>query len=209
MLAAMKDSMASHRWISTRLALLCSALLLTSACGDDDGTAEGGSGSSDTGTGSGSTTMSPTTMPSTMTDSMGTNSGTGSTSSDDTTTTTPADSSGTAGSSGGSSESGGSSSGDPEDPAYPPCMPDAEPVCPEPYDGCYDFVGPDFSVCTQTCMDAEDCPQPATGDAVAACGGPMMNQCVLDCSGDATCPDGMECVPVGGGGMILRCAWPA
>lgn len=193
-----------------RLALILGLSLVLPACGDDSSTAEGGSGSSDTGGSEGSTTVAPTTSPTaTMTDSMGTNSGTGSTTSDDTTTTGTVDSSGTTNATTGpATDSGsGSSSGGMEEPAYPPCM-NMDPPCPDPYDHCYGFVGPMFSVCSQMCVDDAECPQPASGDAPAVCAGPGGDECVLDCGGGETCPDGMECVQVGAGGMIARCAWP-
>ena len=55
------------------------------------------------------------------------------------------------------------------------------------------------------CVDVCDClPPPATGTAVVTCtailedGG---NGCALDCSGGATCPDGMQC-------LGSTCFWP-
>ena len=45
--------------------------------------------------------------------------------------------------------------------------------------------------------------------AVAVCGGPDQDRCELDCSEDAICPDDMECIGVGPGGMFMRCAYPA
>ncbi len=81
-----------------------------------------------------------------------------------------------------------------------------DPVCPPPYDMCYDFA-PGYSVCTSPCMDDTDCPVPATGDATVVCAGPVGDQCLLDCSGGETCPDGMDCVDVAGG-MFVRCLWP-
>ena len=103
--------------------------------------------------------------------------------------------------------SGSSSSSGGGEASYPACQPDADPVCPEPYTGCYDFVIT-HSACTVECVDPDDCPEPNGGTAVAVCGGPMMDACVLDCGGDATCPDGMECVAVDPGMTILRCLWP-
>lgn len=48
-----------------------------------------------------------------------------------------------------------------------------------------------------TCVDATGCPPaPATGDAVVACldvTGTGSPNCVLDCSGGQTCPDGLAC----------------
>ena len=183
--------------------------LLATACGDDGPVADGGSGTEGTTGTTGATTMPTTTTPATtepMTSGMTT------VGPDDTSTTAPADSSG--GSSEGSTSGstgpaeGSSSSGAPMDPAYPPCTPDADPVCPDPYDHCYSGLmpGSGHSVCSVMCMDDAECPLPDGGDAVAACAGPMMNECVLDCGGGATCPDGMECVEIVMG--IERCAWP-
>lgn len=104
------------------------------------------------------------------------------------------------------STSGSSSSGG-EEPLYPPCMLDEDPVCPRPYEDCYDFLEPDYTVCTQPCDQDEDCPVPASGDATAMCAGQGGNQCLLDCSDDATCPDGMECQQIAG--MFFRCLWPS
>jgi hypothetical protein len=180
--------------------------LFVGACGDDGATAEGGSGSS---SGTDGTTMPNTTMPNTtMPNTTEGMTSTSSTTADDTTSTGMVDSSGSGSSGSGSGES--SSSGDPPgDPAYPPCMPDADPVCPEPYDHCYgSLAGSGLSVCSLMCMEAGDCPAPETGNAVAVCAGPMFDECLLDCADDATCPDGMECVDVAGIGMFFRCAWP-
>ena len=107
-----------------------------------------------------------------------------------------------------SPESSSSSDTGDEGPLYPPCMLDDDPVCPLPYEECYDFLAPDYTVCTLPCEQNADCPQPATGDAQAICAGQSQDQCVLDCSDGAACPDGMECQEVGGGGMFERCLWP-
>ena len=189
------------------LTLILGLGLLASGCGDDGTPADGGSGSSSgtEGTTSG-TTMQPTTMQPT-TEAM--TSAATSTGPDDTSTTASVDSSGTAGSSSGSSGPAESSSGmPPEDPAYPPCSFDADPVCADPYDHCYTGLmqGSGHSVCSVMCMDDAECPLPDSGDAIAACAGPMMNECVLDCGGGAACPDGMDCVEIVMG--IERCAWP-
>jgi hypothetical protein len=99
-----------------------------------------------------------------------------------------------------------SSSGGPATGAYPPCTSD-DPPCPPPYDQCYDFLLPDFHVCSQTCVDDQDCPAPDGGTATAVCAGPDDDQCVLDCGGNARCPAGMSCEAVGGGN-VRRCVWP-
>jgi hypothetical protein len=117
----------------------------------------------------------------------------------------PDSSSGTTGevSSSSSSITGG------DEPLYPPCMLDEDPACPRPYDECYDFLEPDYTVCTLPCRQDDECPVPASGDAQPQCAGQTNDQCVLDCSGGATCPDGMECQQVGPGGMFERCLWPS
>lgn len=190
-----------------RLSWILGVGLVASACGDDGGVGGGSGSSSGTeGTTMGSTTMQPTTMQPT-TEAM--TSAATSTGPDE--TTAAVDSSGTVGESGSSGSTGpaatGSSSGEPpEDPAYPPCMPDADPVCPEPYDHCYEFFPEGFSACSQMCNDDAECPQPQSGDAPAVCAGINDDECVLDCADGATCPDGMDCVEVAAG--IERCAWP-
>lgn len=177
--------------LTTTLSLGCGD---DSPAGDDTGSETGGSSSSTTAM----TTAS--TMPMT---SDGTSTGPGESSGDS--TAGPGDST-TAGTSEGDSTTAGSSDSGGSDPLYPPCAPDMDPVCPEPYLACYDFA-PGYSACTSPCENAGDCPVPDTGDAEVVCAGMMMNQCLLDCSGGATCPDGMECVPVAGG-MFNRCLWP-
>jgi hypothetical protein len=83
-------------------------------------------------------------------------------------------------------------------------MLDADPVCPAPYDLCYDFIQ-NFTVCTSPCGDATDCATPATGDATVVCAGQGGDQCLLDCGNGETCPDGMECQSI----MAFdRCVWP-
>jgi hypothetical protein len=62
-------------------------------------------------------------------------------------------------------------------------------------------------VCSQTCVDDQDCPAPDGGTATAVCAGPDDDQCVLDCGGNARCPAGMSCEAVGGGN-VRRCVWP-
>jgi hypothetical protein len=181
---------------------------LLAGCPADDG--EGSGDTEDTSTGS--MTMSSTTM------AMSTSSSTSSSSSsttDDTTTTDETTMSMPDSSSSGESmtdtdtdtatDSASSSSSGGGDATYPACQPDADPVCPKPYTGCYDVVKT-HSACTVECEDPDACPEPNGGTAVPVCGGPMMDSCVLDCSGDATCPDGMECVEIVPE-TILRCLW--
>lgn len=116
----------------------------------------------------------------------------------------------TSGSSGpGESTSPGSSGSGGDEPLYPPCMLGENPECVAPYDQCYDSAAPEFTGCTLSCVDDGDCPQPVSGDVQATCGGQGNDECMLDCSGGATCPDGMECVATGPGGMSERCLWPS
>jgi len=62
------------------------------------------------------------------------------------------------------------------------------------------------NICSiEACEDECDCyAPPATGTAPVVCA-PILNDgvrgCVLDCAGDVTCPDGMEC-------MSGYCYWP-
>jgi hypothetical protein len=67
-------------------------------------------------------------------------------------------------------------------------------------------TAPDGGVCTGPCANVADCqPVPPTGTATASCSdvtGDMMPECTLNCSGGATCPDGMECFA----GFV--CIWP-
>lgn len=148
--------------------------------------------------------MGATTAPPGSTSNMTTDASSGSADTTMGATTAPAtDSGGTTESTAeGSSESTGGG-----EPSYPPCMPMSDPECPRPYMACYEFAGPDHSVCTAPCGDAGDCPDATSGDAEVVCAGQSGDQCLLDCSGGATCPDGMECVDVAGG-MFFRCAWP-
>jgi hypothetical protein len=185
------------------------AVLVIASCQEPNPEFDGaaaGSGSSSS-TGMISTTTATTAM---TTTGMG---GTSSTSLDpDTAGTTMPVGGSSSGSSGGSSsgpgettESGSSSSGG-EEGLYPPCMLDEDPVCDPPYEECYDAVA-GFTACTLPCTEDGDCPQPTTGDAPAVCAGAGNDQCVIDCAGGATCPDGMECQDAGPGGMFQRCLW--
>lgn len=181
------------------------ALSLAIACGDDGPATDGGSSDS-SGSGSGTTasTMTMTTA-STMTMSGG---GTSTGPADTTTDTTagPADSTSSGGTTEGAETTSGSSDSGGGEPLYPPCDFDMDPACSPPYMACYDFAM-GYSACTSPCENAGDCPVPTTGDAPVVCAGPMMDQCLLDCAGGETCPDGMDCVPVAGG-MFNRCLWP-
>ena len=68
------------------------------------------------------------------------------------------------------------------------------------------------SLCSiEACENECDCfAPPATGTAIVQCApvlGDGTKACVLNCAGDVTCPDGMECVDVVGG-AFHRCVWP-
>lgn len=188
----------------TSIGLLASALTLALACGpnaESDTGDESGSGSGSGSDSGATTTPNPTTTSTTNTSAM---SETGTTAPGDSTSTgnatTDADTS-----SGGNSES---SSGDPPPASYPPCE-NADPPCPEPYDQCFGGGGGGGGWCTFSCMDAGECPEPSSGDAVPVCEGPMGNDvCMLDCSDGATCPDGMDCQGFGPMGQFMRCTWP-
>ena len=95
--------------------------------------------------------------------------------------------------------------------------------------GAYEQCGPDFgdceegmscitimgtedthdAYCAPYCGDGEPCPEASNGmDGMCALGADQDNleYCALvGCSGDETCPDGMECVDLGGG---FVCLWP-
>lgn len=200
---------------TTKLGLVLGIAALGLACGDDTGeVGSGGSGSSGTGEAStgGATTMNG------MTSTPMTSNAEGDTTSADVSTSGPPGDTTADGSSGGSSgppgTEGSSSGGMPPGAAYPPCAPDSDPPCPEPYDQCVQLGGggggSQGNWCSIACMDDTECPAPDSGAAVPVCGGPPMQdtRCQLDCSmGD--CPDGMSCVGVGPGGAVMLCAWPA
>lgn len=175
--------------------------LAPAACGDDGGAvASGGSGSSGSGSG--------TTMPMPMTtEQQTTNSWTSAGSSTGDATVGPVDSSDSGTTSNDATAGSTGDTGEPE-PLYPPCDLEMEPACTKPYLECYEFAAPEFSACTSPCEVDEDCAQPLTGDAPAVCAGQDFDQCVLECAGGQTCPDGMECVSIADG-MFNRCLWPA
>jgi hypothetical protein len=189
------------------------------ACGpseSNDGGGSSGSGSESTGTTAPTTsattsTLSDTqgTMSASMSDTTTMTTTTATTT--DTTETTVADSSGTSGggsSGGGSSGSDSGSTGGAGNGVYDPCAAN-DPQCPEGT-MCQQVAQGDYNFCTIPCDTEDDCPAPSSGDAPVNCGAPPMQQtrCQLACTMGETCPDGMECVEVGGGAFAL-CAWPA
>ncbi len=113
---------------------------------------------------------------------------------------------GTTGSSS-SSTSTGSCEQPPTD--YDDCLNSGNGVCDEPNSSCLldDVAMPTHGTCTALdCVDDCDCPAaPATGTAESVCGeilGDGGSACFLDCSGAATCPDGMNCI------ANTLCMWP-
>jgi hypothetical protein len=91
------------------------------------------------------------------------------------------------------------------DATYPACDPMATPPCPPDESDCVQVQG--GSWCAKNCDgDASVCPPPTSGTATVECAGPGGNQCALDCSANAACPDGMDCRHLTG--TVYRCIWP-
>lgn len=91
---------------------------------------------------------------------------------------------------------GGSSGGGMGGQTYDPCMGDMD--C-DMGTTCNMFLG----YCSIDCMgDDNNCPDPATGNITPTCSG-MSDNCLLPCGNGDTCPDGMSCQMVGGGGFQL------
>jgi hypothetical protein len=96
------------------------------------------------------------------------------------------------------------------DDTYPWCSPFNFNACPDEdwrlrfYD-CLDRIEPSGCACDLPCMDAGDCPVPATGTAVVQCEDTVLEvgSCMLSCAGGETCPDGMTCSDVVSG----ECVW--
>jgi len=119
--------------------------------------------------------------------------------------------------SGDDSSTGTSTGLDPAEPSdHPPCNDNGE--CTEPYI-CYDILLPDYSLCTETCVD--HCPFIADGIPMSCSWIPLAfgrpPQCVVDCRDDDDCPTGMSCqsvdIPVVEGWWeeafdVNRCLWP-
>ncbi len=108
----------------------------------------------------------------------------------------------------GTTEVGSSGATDPTtggggDPTYPACDAPTPTTCPPGFDECVPVQGGGW--CTVHCEDASTCPVPGSGSAEVVCAGPSGNQCALDCSGGASCPDGMGCTHLQG--TIYRCIW--
>lgn len=198
---------------SVRHGWLIGMLAVGLGCGPEAESDSGGSGSSETGEASTSGSSTTATTMNGTTAAM-TSSASGDTTSADTTSTPPVDTSAEGSTGPAGTESSGSSGGEPTGPAYPPCAPDMDPVCPEPYEQCVELGGgpgggAEGSWCTNPCEDVAECPVPETGTAEVVCAGPPMQEtrCELDCS-MGECPDGMGCVGLGPMGQVMRCAWP-
>ena len=113
-----------------------------------------------------------------------------------------------------SSSSGSSSStstGSCEQPApyYDDCFNSGNGVCDFDASTCLidDLMSPTHGTCAALdCVEDCDCPAaPATGTAESVCGEILAGggtACFLDCSGGATCPDGMACID------NTLCMWP-
>ncbi len=81
-------------------------------------------------------------------------------------------------------------------PPYGDCVNEGAGPCEEGICVSDDPADPTVGACFSPCMDAADCPAPRSGAAPAICDditGDMMNECMLDCSDDQACPDGMIC----------------
>lgn len=83
------------------------------------------------------------------------------------------------------------------------CMASGDPLCVTD-----NLDNPSLGVCARRCDDPCDCwAAPTTGSAEVACvalvDGDPTKTCVLDCSGDQACPDGMECLDT-----LAICVWP-
>jgi hypothetical protein len=216
--------------ISTMVAALCGSVLLTACPDDTPGTGTETESSSSSSTGPMVTTV-PTTM--TMTTDQTTTTGVDTTVGlDDTststgpsvTTTTGEDTTTTGGStttgeesttgesttSGEATTTGGESSGSttggpPPMDGYGDCANNDPMVVCQMGEICVGAA--EGAVCTgQACVDAGDCPVPASGDAVVTCAsitmGDMINDCYLNCAMGESCPDGMICL------FDFVCVWP-
>jgi len=180
--------------------LVCAAVLM--GCGDDEPADEGDSGSSSTGADDDSTaTLTSTTVSTSATTSMTTTDATTDVTTESSGTTEPGDSS-SEGTETGADSSGTDTGGNVD--AYGPCDLENDPQCPMDQE-CIDVPQTMIMWCAAACESADECPTPATGDAEVVCAGPNGNQCALDCSGGATCPDDMECVVIVQN--IERCVW--
>jgi hypothetical protein len=199
--------------LHTIVAALCGSVLLAGCPADAPGVeTEASTGNDSTGT-----TMTSTTVGMTMGMTMG-----GSSSSsgepttdvdttvgvDDTTTGEPTSTSGpttTGESTTGSTTTAESTTGEPPSDGYGDCINNPEGVACVAGEVCLPSGSVGF--CSlQGCADASDCAVPATGDAFADClefDSDDITDCFLNCSGGATCPDGMVCY------IGIVCVWEA
>ncbi|MBZ5711965.1 hypothetical protein [Nannocystis pusilla] len=92
--------------------------------------------------------------------------------------------------------------GDPDATPYASCEDDASSCQPGTYLCIENNDG--LTACTPFCDENEQCPVPATGDAIPTCDtADEPKLCSLDCSGGQQCPDDMICDP-----KSALCMWP-
>lgn len=89
---------------------------------------------------------------------------------------------------------------------YSPCMLDADVACLPPYGQCYQYID-GYNFCTRTCVIDDVCPPPPDGNAEAICA-VAISLCVLECTNDGSCPEGMGCEVAPFPGNPRRCVWP-
>jgi hypothetical protein len=71
-------------------------------------------------------------------------------------------------------------------------------------DACVQWWNEMYEACGTPCEDDDECPLPPSGTAVPVCS-PIVFDCVLSCSDDLECPEGMVCFVSEAGAD--RCAW--
>lgn len=99
---------------------------------------------------------------------------------------------------------GSSSSGPgPDLDPYGPCMDASDCVEPDSYCHVYN----DTSVCVPPCDTDEDCPPALEPGSAVLCMSAGGTGCVLICTKDIACPDGMRCEPIEKVMGVGYCAW--